>query len=727
MKKILLASFIILTVLGFQNRAAAQCTGTPIVSFVLTGTTNVSCFNGNDGSITTTLTGGQAPFTYSLVYATGGGDIPISQISNTNSQVAVFTGLFANDFLASFLGPGNYRVDVITTNGTMGIPPLGFCNARQVPNIILTQPTELQLTGSDVALTCFNDNNGSGVITASGGTAPYTFAPVDNGTGATIGTTATTVTFSGASAGSIEVTVTDDNGCQDVITINVTEPPQLVINSVNVTNETCTTGNDGQITVNASGGSGALTYTLNPGGVVNNTGVFSGLSAGIYTVDVDDAAGCGPVASGNINVILPDVEIAIDSNTPNTRCLNPFNGAISITPSGGTAPYSYAWTGPNGFNSALEDLTGLEPGAYTLTLTDPVSGCTDVEVINVADNPPTVSITVDGVTDNTRCIPAYNGAINVTVSGATQFAWTGPNGFTASTADIASLEPGAYTLTATDPVSGCNDVQIVNVGDNPPTVSITVDGVLDNTRCIPAYNGAINVTVAGATQFAWTGPNGFTASTADIAALEPGAYTLTATDAVSGCNDVQIVNVGDNPPTVSITVDGVTDNTRCIPAYNGAINVTVSGATQFAWTGPNGFTAATADIAALEPGAYTLTATDPVSGCNDIQIVNVGDNPPTVSITVDGVTDNTRCIPAYNGAINVTVTGATQFAWTGPNGFTAATADISALEPGAYTLTATDPVSGCNAVQIVNVGDNPPAVSITVDGVTDNTRCIPAY
>ncbi|MCU0384052.1 MAG: SprB repeat-containing protein [Cyclobacteriaceae bacterium] len=71
-------------------RTQAQCTGTPIASFTLTGTSNVSCFNGNNGSITVTLSGGQAPFSYALVVDTGFGEIPIETISNSNLQTVTF-------------------------------------------------------------------------------------------------------------------------------------------------------------------------------------------------------------------------------------------------------------------------------------------------------------------------------------------------------------------------------------------------------------------------------------------------------------------------------------------------------------------------------------------------------------------------------------------------------------------------------------------------------------
>src|SRR6476661_2473000 len=151
MKKIAVASFVFLMLLGFAKSANAQCTGTPITSFTLSGTTNISCFNGSDGQISVTLAGGQSPFTYSLVFATSGGDIPVSQVSNTTSQTATFTGLLANDLLTSFFGPGSYKVTVITTNGnTGGLPPLVFCNSRQITPIVLTQPPDLTLSGSDV-------------------------------------------------------------------------------------------------------------------------------------------------------------------------------------------------------------------------------------------------------------------------------------------------------------------------------------------------------------------------------------------------------------------------------------------------------------------------------------------------------------------------------------------------------------------------------------------------
>ncbi|MEJ2006014.1 MAG: SprB repeat-containing protein, partial [Cyclobacteriaceae bacterium] len=142
----------------------------------------------------------------------------------------------------------------------------------------------LQLVSpGDILLSCDGIADGSGSFQVSGGNGPFTFTVDQNTTGATTTANASTLDFSNAGPGVIEVTVTDADNCSRTELINISEPPSIVLDNVVATDASCDTGNDGTITATASGGTGPLTYTLLPGAVSNTTGDFTGLAAGDYT------------------------------------------------------------------------------------------------------------------------------------------------------------------------------------------------------------------------------------------------------------------------------------------------------------------------------------------------------------------------------------------------------------------------------------------------------------
>src|SRR5690606_16692732 len=136
----------------------------------------------------------------------------------------------------------------------------------------------------------------------------------------------------------------------------------------------------------------------------------------------------GVVVADIINVNLTA------SITNNSSCVT-FNGAIDLTVTGSAGPFFYDWSGLNGFSAATQDITGLEYGTYTVKVTDQPRNCVFTTNFTVGDDTPVLSASTV-ITDNSRCIAPFNGAIDLTVAGSAgpfTFGWTGPNGFLAST------------------------------------------------------------------------------------------------------------------------------------------------------------------------------------------------------------------------------------------------------------------------------------------------------
>jgi hypothetical protein len=171
--------------------------------------------------------------------------------------------------------------------------------------------------------------------------------------------------------GIYNVYVKDANGCIKAQAVTVVEPAPLVINS-SVSNVSCAGGNNGVINLTITGGNGINSIVWSNGALAED--IF-GLSAGAYSVEVEDNNGC--TTSGTFVLTAPLNPIVVNAVIENTTTNT---GAIDVTVTGGTAPYSYLWS--DGSNSP--DREELTPGDYILTVTD-ANGCVASDAFTVED------------------------------------------------------------------------------------------------------------------------------------------------------------------------------------------------------------------------------------------------------------------------------------------------------------------------------------------------------
>jgi gliding motility-associated-like protein len=431
---------------------------------------------------------------------------------------------------------------------------------------------------------------------------------------------------------------------------------------------------------------------------------------------------------------VPDITLdpSIFPSGNNISCFGANDGSIDLTIDLGTPPYIISWTGPNGFTSSSEDISGLAPGTYTVIVTD-LNG-------NIAQG--SITLTEPTLLQGSGVVFSYNGGYNVscggqspacdgsidyTVSGgspAYSYSWTGPNGFTAATQDISGLCAGTYTIVVTD-VNGCTVTNTYTL-TAPPALDPTVvyanyNGY--NVTCNGSCDGSINLTVNGGVapfSYAWVGPNNFSSTSEDINNLCAGNYSVVVTDA-NGCTATVNVTLT-QPPVLAASLLAATYNggvnVSCANACDGSINATITGGVApfaYAWTGPNGFTSSSEDISALCAGTYVLTVTD-ANGCSTSQTITLTQPAPvTVGLAAAQFNGgyNVSCVGSCNGSINATIGGGTapySYSWIGPNGFVAVTEDISTLCVGTYTLTVTD-ANGCTATQTITLIP-PPALEV---------------
>jgi len=259
---------------------------------------------------------------------------------------------------------------LVSSTSTLSSSGATVTNPVTIVNNIITIDTILcssfcslpaSITGTDII--CTGDSNGAADLTVTGGTPPFSYS-WSNGD--------TTQDISGVSTGIYTVSVIDSSGCVVTESIIINEPPVLTT-SIIISNITCNGYNDGIATLIPSGGTLPYSFFWSDS---SNTDSIGGLIAGTYTVTVTDSNGC--IATDSITITQPDSITIISVIDTAIQGIN--DGAINITVSGGSPPYTFSWD--NGATS--EDLDSIAAGSYTVTVTDSL-GCIDSASILVPE------------------------------------------------------------------------------------------------------------------------------------------------------------------------------------------------------------------------------------------------------------------------------------------------------------------------------------------------------
>jgi hypothetical protein len=342
---------------------------------------------------------------------------------------------------------------------------------------------------------CF-ESNGSLTITLTGGTAPFYYSG-SNGTTAV--SFSNDYTFSGLGAGIFAYSVTDAGLCKFSGQTSVLTPGGFTLVSVGTTNTTC--GNTGGSInpISIYGGSGNYTYTLlYPDGhtQVDNTSSttwqFDNLSAGTYTLTITD----GVCTFTSDYEIFNNSPIQVDVNTTGTTC-NQANGAIEITLTGGTGPYTYQINGQiyGPTNDTGYTFTNLVGGVYSASLTDS-TGCVITESVLVQP-----SFLPDFVLVGQNTTNGVNGSINAYITnGEPEFTWTWSNNVNGQTGlTVTNLSAGTYSLTVTDSF-GCTKTKTQTItGPN------TVGNYLTYNICNQDFQNSGLVIKKGLREMLWEG------------------------------------------------------------------------------------------------------------------------------------------------------------------------------------------------------------------------------
>lgn len=551
--------------------------------------------------------------------------------------------------------------------------------------VTLTQPAEIAVTGFATNSTC-GGSDGSINIDIQDAVQPYTVL-WSNG--------ATTEDLTGISAGTYTVTVTDANGCQSQQTFLVNNIGSLSITS-NTVDASCYGGNDGSIDITPAGGQSPYTFSWDSGQTSED---ISGLTAGNYTVTMQDQMGC--IISEVVTVGEASQVVITAVSVQNEEC-NTDNGSIDISLSGGSGSYGYQWS--NG--STTQDISSLTSGTYTVNVVDG-NGCTATASYTLVNDVSNCSaycfIAVEANVINDEMCGSANGSIDINVlNGVAPLSYSWSNG--AVTEDISGLSAGSYTVVVTD-ANNCSDVMTFTVNNN--TGSLAVSGASVSSENCGNGNGSIDITVTGgAMPYTYSWSNGATSE--DITSLTEGTYDVTVTDG-NGCMATASYIVTNNAGSLSATAT-VTD--ELCTSQNGAVNQTVTGGNgtlTYSWS--SGQT--TQDISGLTAGNYDCTITDQ-TGCSIIESYTVGQTSGNITLAGSNIT-NEVCGNGQ-GAINITVTGSGLiYNWS--NGAT--TEDVSGLSAGNYYCVITN-AQGCSyttpTFSVINASGT---LNVTTQLVTD--------
>ena len=656
-----------------NTSGAVPCSVCPLTSLT-TSHTNVSCFGGSNGTATATPVG-TAPYTYLWSNA-------------ANSQTA--TGLVA----------GTYTVTVTDINGCVG-----------TATAVITQPATA-VTASISATTnvlCFNGATGAATAAGTGGTSPYTYAwPVS-------AASQTTATASNLAAGTYVVTVTDANLCTATATATITQPAAALAATISgQTNVLCFGGTTGTATVSTTGGTGAKTYMWSNG---QTNATATGLAAGSYVVTATDANGCTSSATATITGPAAALTSSISAQT-NVLCGGSATGSATVTPVGGTSPYTYAWPVSTASQTTVT-ASNLAAGTYVVTVTD-VNSCTSTSTATITEN---TALTAATSHVNVQCGGSNNGSASVIASGGTTpytYLWSNAG----TTASITGLGTGTYTVTVTD-ANNCTATSSTTVAQNTGTVTYKLtldpDGMTYRVsfRSSVAYTGALaRLTPSSQFSLVFPDPDGTGAGAVAIGSVT----SLTAL--TMGYSQI-------NSPVQSTTKDYIffaPSNAGSYTPFNIPANTDID---LFTFKIPAG---CVGTVYLYDNYADPYNANPNIDGDNNFKVLGGGNTNlycnntsgpipctvcPLTSLTTS--VTNVSCFGGSNGTATATPVGTAPYTYLWSNVPAATSQTATGLAAGTYTVTVTD-INGCTGTATVTIIQPATAVMASIS-TTTNVLC----
>lgn len=661
---------------------------TPDVSVTGPGTYTLTITADNGCTNTASIDIGEDT-TPPVIDAVAGGEIDCTNAGVNLSASSPTPGVVFQWFTpsGSALPPGpNPNV---TSEGTYNLVVTAWNGCTASATAVVTASPDLPqnvVANNTGPITCANPDADINVSSSTPGVVYQWQGPGYNGTNQTSNVLV---------PGTYNVTVTNPaNGCTQstftTVGIDTLHPSLSAVGGlIDCTDPTI------QISVSSTPSSNVSYQWTDPSGNPSggNSAAITADASGNWQVIVTNTTnGCTTSASVMVNENFVTPTITIPPVSPLT-CADP-SRTINTTTS---TAVNYNWSGPgiDATNQTAANPVITVPGTYSVTITDPVNGCTGTGTTDVVEDKvdPVVTLT-GGVLDCTNPTITINGT-STPANGITVQWYLDSSPIAGNTTTLSVNQPGSYRLEVTNNTNGCRSFAdaVVTLDDNAPDVSVT-DGEL---TCIAP---TLTVTGSSATPgvlYDWSGPGGFSSTQPVISVTTPGSYVLTVT-APNGCTNsaTSLVTEDKDLPVANASSSNVIDCSNPSTTLS-STGSSVGPTFTYAWTGPLGNlvgTSATVSNITIV-GPYTLTVTNTANGCTNTAVVNVTEN-VNLPTAMDVDLTDPRCFGFRDGSLVVTgVTGGTPpylYSLNGgpftPNG------QFSGLGDGTYVITVQD-AAGC--------------------------------
>ncbi len=624
--------------------------------------TPISCSGENDGCLLVTgrTIGAAENLPYTFVW---GASAPPSLDTDTTSEICD-------------LGRAVYRLTVTDAAG-------GGCFFDTT--ILVNEPAPVNaFVNILIPESCNPGGDGRIIVATSGGTPIDMMNPPYDYDWGPLGTNNIQSNLVGDTTYS--VTVTDANGCMDSLDIYLPIEAAVDIIDTTIINLDCPTDNDGSITIvtDPTQEADIISITWAHG---DSGKVLTDLTAGIYTVTIENTADCPTVESYEITAA--SIFRIADTLFQQPNCADENNGRISLIMEGGIPPLSFDWDHPNGTDSPV--LPAIPGGTYTVTITDN-SDCPPLIATLTLDQPDPIVIDFVNV-EATSCFDGNcDGRADIEISGGPDtmagYGITWENG---SVADSALLLCGGFQSVTVTNTTLCGVIDSILIPSPDP---IQIDGAdLTQPTCFGDSDGRIEVTARG-------GNGSYTYEWIDqgvmgpvLAGIPAGEYFVLITDPL-GCSGLDSVTLN-QPDSLMIVIDSTASNSLgCAGGDNGRITTRTTGGVApytYEWTG---ITSNQSSANMLGEGIYTIEVTD-ANGCTDITTYEI-----TAPVPITAVLSNPEEPECFGFLTEFSIINASggigsPFTYTINNGPRRDLTDTVELLAGMYQISVFDN-SGCS-------------------------------